>query len=494
MTMTPRTPVAQPLSRKRFSRKRFSQKRPAHALAGAFLLALTWAGCADFLDVNEDPNAATEAPINGLLAYTTYTTAINEYRVANAFTAQFTQYLASPNEAENTDIYLASDYSSTWDALYNVLTDCSDMIVLGESTGARQHVGVGKVLTAVNLGLVVDNWGAAPYADAFTGETLTPTYDSGEALYADIERLLTEARADLADTTTLFLLDADSDFIHGGDVAAWDRTAAAVLARTRNHLSKTDAYDPAAVLAAVDEAYTSSADDAALTTFEIRNPWAGVAINNENLLLGGWLSANFVDALNGATYGTFDPRLPLLTDTNAVGAYVGTVNGAGRVGDGTGADQSYLEVDGAASGEDSPLPIITYAEVKFVEAEAALASGDATRATTAFREGVRADMATVGVEDDAAEAYLAAAYPDLGEAGVTRADIFREKYVALFLEPEAWVDARRYDYAYAGFALPANAALATFIRRVDYPATETDRNRGNVPAVGSLTEPVFWDQ
>jgi hypothetical protein len=69
----------------------------------------------------------------------------------------------------------------------------------------------------------------------------------------------------------------------------------------------------------------------------------------------------------------------------------------------------------------------------------------------------------------------------------------KEKYVATFLLPVAWVDMRRFDYNYKDFALPANATLNTFIRRGDYPSSATARNGKNVPA-WSRTDHLWWDQ
>lgn len=453
-----------------------------------------FSACSGFLDVNEDPNNATEAPINGLLASSSLSTGLNYFRVSNSFTAFFVQYLASPNEGTTTDILLEADYSSAWGNLYGTMTDIYDMIQIGQETNALQHVGVGKILMAMNLGLVIDNWGDAPYSAAFTGEVVTPMYDTGEDLFATILRLLDEAEADLVDSANEKNLDSDSDFIHSGDINAWTRTAAAIRARYLNHLSKTSDYDPSAVLSAVDDAYQSNDQDAQVTRFLVRNPWAQVAVNNENLLLAGWLSEQFVDALNGTTYTVVDPRLEMLTDTTINGDYVGTENGRGRIGDGTEITESYLESDKAFSSPESPLILASYAEMKFIEAEAALRANNTGRALTAFQAGVNASMQKIGVSQLDADAYLAAAYPGLDAASLTLDNIFREKYVALFLQPETWVDARRYDYGYTDFSLPVNSALPTFIRRVQYPSTETDRNVDNVPIVTDLSSRLFWDQ
>ena len=51
------------------------------------------ASCKKYLDVNKNPNAATQPPINGLLIRTTQNTALNVYRVAN-ITSYYVQYLA----------------------------------------------------------------------------------------------------------------------------------------------------------------------------------------------------------------------------------------------------------------------------------------------------------------------------------------------------------------------------------------------------------------
>ena len=80
-------------------------------------------------------------------------------------------------------------------------------------------------------------------------------------------------------------LDAASDFIHGGSADAWIKTAHAIKARMLNQLSKTSDYNADAVLAELAAAYTSNADDAQVTAFEVRNPWAQVAVNNAGLTL-----------------------------------------------------------------------------------------------------------------------------------------------------------------------------------------------------------------
>ncbi|WP_116126659.1 SusD/RagB family nutrient-binding outer membrane lipoprotein [Lewinella sp. IMCC34183] len=455
-----------------------------------FVLLLTTGCGADYLDVNDNPNVATRPPIDGLMAGSSLETATNLQEISNGHAAYFVQYLASPNIRSSTDTYDRVTNGGAWGSLYNTMTDIYDLIRFAEEEGLTRHVAIGKILMAINLGQVVDNWGNAPYSNAFTGETLRPRYDSAEDLYQTIFTLLTEAIDLLPAAADAPEIGSGSDFIYDGDLERWTRAAYSLRARYLNHLSETGQYDAQAVLAAVDNGFTSPDDDAAATAFVNRNPWAQVAVANAGLVLGGWLSEQFIDATNGVTYPTFDPRLPLITNMTVDSAYVGTPNGAGRQGNGAETTEAYLIPTSIVSSDNSPLYIITYAELKFIEAEAALASGDQERANAAFRAGVRASFTQFELGEEDADAYLGEAY---GDGDIDRDDIFREKYVALFLNPETWVDARRYDYGYADFTLPQGAALSEFPRRLLYPSTETNRNAENVPDV-TMLDAIFWDE
>ena len=105
-------------------------------------------------------------------------------------------------------------------------------------------------------------------------------------------------------------------------------------------------------------------------------------------------------------------------------------------------------------------------------------------------------MTKIGVESAEIEAYISSPEVSMGVDAFSIDDIFKEKWVALFLNPEAWVDARRHDYDYENFDLPVNLnpnLNGMFIRRLAYPDSEVSRNGSNVPDV-TLLDPVFWDE
>lgn len=449
--------------------------------------------CDDYLDINDDPNNPTEAPLAGLMVNSTYETAQNTFRMGS-ITTNYVQHLASPNPASSSDIMERVDYSGTWSNMYNVMTDLSDMIAQAEEIGANHYQGAGQVLMALNLGMTVDAWGEVPFSEALDFQTITPAYDDDEALYNEIFSLLDQGISNLSQSSDFSL--GNDDFIYNGDVEKWIKLAHMLQARYLNHLSATGSYDPAAVLAALENGFESNADDAQVVySEEAFNPWANVAINNANLVLGGWISEQFIEAMDGTTYGVVDPRLPYMVSATDDGDYVGVENGAGRGDAAEAGERSTLETGDFYSSETSPILIATYFEQKFIEAEAAFGI-DRSRSYEAYLEGIRAHMRKIGVPEGEIQEYINSPEVSMGEDNLTIADIFEEKWKALFLHPEAWVDARRFDYNYENFTLPENLnpdLNNQFIRRLAYPDSEVSRNGSNVPEA-TLLDPVFWDQ
>lgn len=464
-------------------------------LIGATVVLLASA-CESFLDVNENPNNPEDAPVTGLLTNSTLETARNVYRAGSA-TSNYVQYLASPNPASSSDTMDPTDFSSTWFNLYNVMTDLTVIIDKSTESGASHYLGVAQILMALNLGMAVDFFGDIPYSEGFDFETVTPVYDDDQELYGQVLSLLDQGIANLKLETTRTI--GEDDFIFQGDIAKWEKFAYTLKAR---YLIHTQSY--AEALTALDNGFESNGDDAKVFFFEqAYNPWAEVAIDNDNLLLGGWISEQFIQAMDGTSYPVFDPRLPLMVGTTSTGEFVGTVNGAGRGNAPEKGARSTLIPGQYYTSETSPVLIATFAELKFIEAEAALPT-DRNRAYAAYLAGIKAhmDMLTYEEAEDQADyelakaAYLAAPSVAIGADALTLDLIMKEKYVALFLHPETWNDARRFDYAYKDMSLPANLnpnLNGEYIRRLAYPDSEVSRNGVNVPQV-TLLDRIWWDQ
>lgn len=451
--------------------------------------------CDSYLDINDSPNGATEPPISGLLSNVTYNSAMNVYRYGY-YTSYYVQYTASSSKGSLTDTQRRISLGNAWSGTYGISGDIYDMIAFAEEAEASEYIGAGKVLMALNMGLAVDAFGDIPYSEAFDFSTITPKYDDDKEIYTVIFNLLDEGISELKKDSDALALDNSSDFLHGGDKDAWIKTAYGLKARFLNHLSKTGQYDPDAVLTALSNSYTSNADDAELSNFQTRNPWNQVARDNENLLLDGWLSEHFMRALNGKTFGIFDPRLPLITQPTPEGEYIGTPNGAGRRGDGTTQEEVYVTTTGFYSSEKSPLVVLSYSELKFIEAEALFRKGDKPGAYEAYKDGIRANMEKMGVDEGDIDNYMSHSSVEVGLTNFSLETLFKEKHIALYLQPESWVDARRIDYKYKDMEVPEglNPDLqGQFIRRLDYPDSEYQRNAAGMPEV-KLSDRLWWDQ
>ncbi|UZD24246.1 SusD/RagB family nutrient-binding outer membrane lipoprotein [Algoriphagus halophytocola] len=462
------------------------------AMVGTTVL-LSASSCDSYLDVNTNPNNPTDAPMSGLMTNITYQTSLNVYREGSAV-ANYVQYLASPNPGSGSDTMDPLNFSSLWFNLYNVMTDLNELTIKAEESGANHYLGAGQVLMAFNLGMTVDLFGDVPFSESFNFTTVTPAYDNDEQLYGQVFSLLDQGIANLESETTASI-GAD-DFIYEGDVDNWLKFAYTLKARYMIHTKGTGSYSAAEVLDAVSKGFTSNDQNAQVEFFEQDfNPWASVAINNANLLLGGWISEQFIQALDGTSYPAVDPRLPLLVGTTDEGEFVGTVNGAGRGNAPEQGARSTLVEGQYLTSRQSPVLIATYSELKFIEAEAALGT-DQDRAYTAYMEGIEANMDMLSVDDESKNAYLTDPSVAVGAANLTIDLIFKEKYVANFLHPETWNDARRFDYAYKDFTQPANMNPdlgGEYIRRFAYPDSEQSRNGANVPEV-TLLDRIWWDQ
>ena len=466
----------------------------------ALIASLGLQGCKDsyFDKLATNPNQVTVPTLPSLLTTSTSKAGLNSYSVGSII-VPYVQYTANPAASGAGDTYQSIDFSGTWDALYYAMADANEMKKIAVAQGSSEYKGVADVLIAHNLIMINDLWGAAPFSQAFDVTNFTPKYDSGQEIYNQSMALIDEAITELSKTNSAVKLTAASDLIYGSaaanERANWLKFAYALKARLLIKVSKNSTYNAAAVLSAVGNSFTSNADDASMATFVIRNNWASVAVANASQSLGGWLSEQLIDHLNGTTYGIVDPRIAKITDRTVNNIYIGTVNGAGNRGTGgnTTKDECYISLNSPWTSATSPLFIATFAELKFIEAEAALTT-DRTRAYNAYLAAIGANMDKFQVAVGDKAIYLADPRVAVGSAALTRDLILKEKYVATYLNPEAWNDARRYDYKYKDFALPVNAALTDYIRRLDYTQGERSKNGANVPADVPRTTKLWWDQ
>jgi len=460
------------------------------------VLTLLFPACDEYYDVNTDPNRAQAVTLDVLLPATIEATSNNHYLVAS-ITGQFTQHLAS-YFVGGTDSYQETRMPLAWPGLYlAALNNLNVLVSQATEQNAPYYAGIGKILQALNLATATDAWGDVPFSEAFRGEQdLTPTLDSQQDIYTTLNTLLTDAIALLQQPNSALKPGAD-DLVYGGKTASWIKLAYALKARYSIHLTgKEQAAAIAGALAAVPLAISSNTDDFQLNYSSVnRNPWynnVSSPITTGNFTVGP--SEQIINLMNGTYYGVIDPRLPKMFDNLGAATYSGLVNGQG------GGGNSRLSTTTWYAGATSPMLMVTFAEVKFIEAEASLLNGAAENAYNAYIAGITANLEKLGIDTAARRIYRTHPNIAVGSANLTLEHIMKEKYIATFLNPEAWTDVRRYQYSstiYQGMSKPVNyneALGGEFIRRVLYPTDEINRNGTEVtPHIQPMQAKMWWE-
>ncbi|QCX00852.1 SusD/RagB family nutrient-binding outer membrane lipoprotein [Aggregatimonas sangjinii] len=350
-----------------------------------------------------------------------------------------------------------SDIDDLWDfGLYGAgsMRDC---FVIIENSDASVSA-LAKLYMAANLGVATSTWGDVPYSEAFVGDAgnLNPTFDKQTDLYGVIQTLLDEAIAsDVSAGIGAFAGSGSTDDIN------WEGTAHALKARYYIHLTAVNGASAAqSALSEAQQALESTAEQPDFiysTPPQNGNPLA-LFDNDRPETLG------FSTSLNEMM--TDDPRIPFYTTDG----------------------QSFAGREGLFWGQlTSPTPLISYWEVKFIEAEALVRTGGSDDdALTALQDAVRSNMLYIGVSEDDASDYV----DDLALSG-SETDkietIIVEKYKSLYGNApfEAWVDFRR-----TGFpnltpnpdAVPGVNPSGVIPRRFLYPLSERQTNLENYEA------------
>jgi hypothetical protein len=439
----------------------------------AVSLALVVGSC-NFIDpeLNIDPNNPLDVPVNLLLPAAQVNLAYAMGGDLGRTVAMWTQHHAGVDrQSTGFDVYQLreQDINNVWGNLYaGTLTDLQAIVRKAEETESPYYRGVAKTLIAFTMGHVVDLWNDVPFSDALKGaEQLKPAYDTGESVYDQIRALLRDAKLDFAAPASVLKPGTD-DLIFGGSMAKWTAFANTLLARS---YLRVDDFGNA--LAAIDEGAIADNAGNAMVVFGTatteQNPWFQFDDQRGDQRMGKF----FIDLMVSID----DPRLPFFSGTDANGNYVGS--GAGEYNVGASVWGDYY------CGDASPVAFATYAETKFIEAEAAFASNK-ERAANAYNDALAASLGQLGIDDPA---FLAQEAADAGS--ITLQKILTHKYIACYTTLEPYADWRRTGLP----ALTPAAGTTEIARRFPYPGDERLYNSDNyAPYAGTTVfDRVFWD-
>ena len=429
-------------------------------------------------DINIDPDKPADVSMNlilpGIQQSMGYNLVGNNSVRTNNIWMQIFEGTDRQSFTEGRYQIVSSDVNNLWTNIYTEIMMNSTIIIdkaNDEGAESPNFAGVAQVLLATSLGISTDLWGDMPYSEAFKGgeNILSPVYDGQESLYGAVNTLLDQAIGNLNNTNNAIAVSGD--VIYGGDIDKWKKAANSIKARHAIQLTKRNgnaAYS--AALAAVANGFTSNADDMLVPWEDAnRNPIYQFMEQRTDIRMG----ANLIDLL----LATDDPRLPFYAEEDADGNYSGS---ALRAQNG---DASFPGPNLAAF--DASTKLMTYSELKFIEAEARLGLGQAG-AQEAYEAAVAASV--LRITGEANTAWLDA---NINGDPVTLEKIMTQKYIDGAGTNQPYADYRRTGLP--SLTLAPDAVISEIPRRFPYPQGELDYNTQNVPSVTLLTK-VWWDQ
>lgn len=478
-----------------------------------FVAALLFVACdKGFEELNINPNQPTVANPDYLFTETLHKGAGQFLTGVN--TEIWTLQVWNQQMADINGVVSASDpyaYNGQWaDQLWEewytkVLGPANEIVRIteGDPFLINKH-SMARIWRVFAFHRITDLWGDVPYTEALNGVNpngepiLMPAYDTQADIYEDLLNELKEAVVAMDAAQGSY---GAADLLYGGDVDSWIRFGNSLRLRLAMRISSVNpglAQQVVSELMADESSLMMSNLDGAIFTFNAEDPHpfyelelSGQGMRNPSHFL--------VELLNGLS----DPRLAVYCEETPESQVLGTPPYVGVPNLLSSTDLNALSISEFSTSEvgnywlnvNTPGELLTYAEVCFLKAEAALNGwGGGLSAQQYYDAGVTAAMEQLGVSSADITAYLSGA----GAFDGTLESIITQKYISMVYRNgyEAFAELRR-----TGFPQLTdynNNAVTNLPQRFAYPPSELTLNGSNVNAVGAgineTSTPVWWAQ
>lgn len=498
------------------------------------LLALS-ASCTDFDKLNQNPSTSPDMDPTLIIPTVQMRQSENHQEWARylAYPGGFMDYWGGNWSVVNYGGYgqkYDNYMSQVWDSYYPViLRDIIDVIYRTTEDETLVNVNsIARILKVQCFHKVTDTYGDVPYFDAGAGATeliFTPVYDKQEDIYYDMLKELKEA-AEALDPAVMKTVD--NDFYYGGDLEKWRKFANSLRLRLAMRLTK---VNPERAKKEVEEAYSSgvfesNADICFMKHEDYINPSGGggkgngLALRLSNLEDPKENSFRIAQEYVQYLENTRDPRLLYCaraylndnarTDITAIvrehkasyaemalpsqtfgwdgaiweQALVVEING---VEVSLAHNQQRLQPSKTITTPDAPFIHLSYAEVKYLLAEAAHRGWNvgSKGAEEHFAEGLEAavrqwSLYGITVDESALDTFLN--FNQL-QAGEELEQINTQIWVLHLLNPqEGWANWRRTGIPEMEYVMREpnlNQTEGQFPRRLEYPIEEHTKNGQN---------------
>ncbi|MEN8226909.1 MAG: SusD/RagB family nutrient-binding outer membrane lipoprotein [Bacteroidota bacterium] len=410
-----------------------------------------------------------------------------------------------------------------WSYYYsNLLLNCTVLedMTADDPEDMNKHQ-VARIWKAYCFHRVTDIWGDVPYSEAwklldeYSQENISPAYDTQEDIYADLLAILENAASTIDPSETFYA----NDMLFDGDLDLWIRFANSLRLR----LAVRSGNQQVVAQLILEENLMRSSDESALFHYiedQIWwNPYYELNVDSKNPSnpeLTGTSSPKISELMTRQLEETVDPRLAILAqpmelDNMTYRGVPNLMNSTIKENQAMGMGVSSTSYIGLHF-TNNPIhinPVLTYAEVCFLRAEAAFRGWTTENAQQWYEEGIKNAITYYGISEEDADLFL------LGNGAYdnTLEQIMVQKWIALFLNGwEAWADYRRtgfpqlkkWDLVLDGIKIKS-AEWVDIPRdylpgRLPYPDDELDLNKDNYEAAvnnqggDSYYQQVWWSR
>jgi hypothetical protein len=507
---------------------------------------LSLSSCDDYLDVNTNPNQATQVDAQLLLPGAIVRAASHTVTYSN-YGGQLAGYQSNAGGFSGFGSLINYNFTpgtnSNFEGAYDNLLDLK---IVNDAAKTNPELGMfgaaAEIISVLEYHRIVDQHGNVPYSEALLGASnVTPKYDDAATIYQDLIKRLDAATAVIKAGTFTIGLNSSSDPLFGGDKDKWIKFANSLKLRLLVRISGVSALN------SFTQQQFGSLENNFLTDDAIVNPGYAQDRPNPNWSSRGYTTAGAVANASRTptffSYGFYDGnkladpdrgaviyndfgntarptpvnQLGIEAGNPAIRAnyspwYTGTFNSA----------SSITNALGVMKGPTMGQPIFLLSELHFLLAEARLKGYLQGDYQASFESGLRAaftySFKTVTGTVDASKNVTTAItnYKDLNstsylvliEQATSAAQrleaIITQKYIAFNMihGDEAWNDYRRTGYPvtvprgtkYQDMASAASNAtgpdrLPTILK---YPQSEYDYNPSNVKDMNVFTDKLFW--
>jgi hypothetical protein len=456
------------------------------SIVSLLLLSVFFVSC-NFEVENASPDEITEASLEELLPAAIAQMAHNQSaysgRSASIFIQNLSGFDASVQPYRNNQIP-PSSFDNTWNFGFfsGSLIQAKTIVNMAQEQGQNGYEAIAKIILAHEFAEAASSFGDIPFSQAVQGNAyIFPEYDSQEAVYEGVQNLLDEAILLLEQNP----LPISGDMLYDGNMELWKKFAYALKARYLLHTSKRYPDNFVEILDIVHnrtfQSISEQADFYWGSEVGMQNPLYSFATERPHTLI---VFEDFANTL--ATNN--DPRLDKMAVVDWTTWHFYD-------------DENPNQMVWAR--QDASIPFISFAEVKFMEAEALLKTGGTTAdITEALRTAIEASFLQMELDPEDHTAFIAshADISGLDEAGILNR-IITEAYVAYFgnASKQSWSNYRRLKIpelipeTNPSEYNPSNIIVERFL----YPHTERIYNTANTQAAidrqnGALLDVPLW--